>query len=138
MNTCKNFITYLFIISLLGCFDVPPPPPPPIVGTWNVKISVKGSNCGKIQRGNVYTEQWNINYINRKITVRSTGSSTNIRAYEGAYSGYDDKVFLNSVGNSSDNMKMDLVQENDWTVRGEGRLETKGSCYAHCIIELTR
>jgi len=112
MNTCKNFITYLFIISLLGCFDVPPPPPPPIVGTWNV--------------------------INRKITVRSTGSSTNIRAYEGAYSGYDDKVFLNSVGNSSDNMKMDLVQENDWTVRGEGRLETKGSCYAHCIIELTR
>lgn len=138
MNTCK-LITMLFCsISLLGCFDIPAPPPPPIVGTWNAKISVKDSNCRKIQRGNVYSEQWNINYINRKITVRSTGSSTNIRAYEGAYSGYGDKVFLSSVGSSSDKMKMDLVQENDFTFRGEGRIETRGSCYAYCIIELTK
>jgi len=134
MNTFKIFLILFSVASLSGCSTLLEPPPPPIVGTWNVKISVKDSNCRKIQRGNVYTEQWNINYINRKITVRSTGSSTNIKAYEGAYRGYGDKVYLSSIGSSSDKMKMDLVQENDWTVRGEGRLETRGGCYAYCII----
>jgi len=138
MNKFKAFIILFSAVFLSGCFDIPEPLPPPIVGKWNVKISVKDSNCRKTQRGNVYTEQWNISYINRKVVVRTVGSSINIRAYEGGYiSG--DKVFLNSVSSSSEKMKMDLIQENDWTARGEGRLETsRGTCYAYCVIELTK
>ncbi len=136
MNTFKAFIILFSVVFLSGCFDIPPPPPPPIVGTWTAKISAQNSNCRNIRRGDVYTEQWNVNFINRQVTVRAVGSSTGVKAYEGGYIGYD-KVRLNSVG-SVNSMEMELTQDG-LAFRGDGMLKTsKGSCNAYCTIELTK
>lgn len=116
MNIFKIFLILFSVISLSGCFPPPPPPPPPpIVGTWNVKISAKDSNCRKVRPGNVYTEQWNVNFINGRVTVRTVGSSTGVRSYEGDCNSGCTQVRLHSVG-SSDEMEMELFQESGWVL----------------------
>jgi hypothetical protein len=59
-----------------------------IVGSWNVSMNCLSSDCDGWPAGNIYTENWNINFVNGEITVVVSGNvitetGTTSKSYKG-------------------------------------------------------
>lgn len=58
-----------------------------LVGTWNVRMTCTSSTCSNTSKGDIRSENWNINYEDGKIAVKVLGNSNTSTYYTGSFDG---------------------------------------------------
>lgn len=56
-------------------------------GIWNAKMNCTETTCPGSAVGDIKTEQWQIDYQDNKVIVRTISGNKQVRVYSGAYAG---------------------------------------------------